>query len=132
MQKLAWFYAFLFFSVVAIGYIPGFTDDQGLLLGLFKIDLIDDGLHLGSALWAACAAWTSRRAAVLYFKGFGTLYSLDAVVGLLTGSGYLDLGIFLHGSVALDLGTRIAINFPHVVIGGGALVIGFFLSRKFA
>lgn len=50
IRKWAWGYAALFVAVVALGYIPGLTDEQGALLGLFHIELKDDLLHLGSAL----------------------------------------------------------------------------------
>jgi len=56
IRTLAWIYAALFLFVVILGYIPGVTDVQGLMFGLFKIDLIDDVLHLASAVWAGWAA----------------------------------------------------------------------------
>ena len=37
IQKLAVAYAFLFFAVVAIGYIPAFNDANGNLFGLFSL-----------------------------------------------------------------------------------------------
>lgn len=131
IQKLAWFYAGLFFFVVLIGYVPVFTNEQGLLFGLFKIDPIDDVLHLASAIWAALAAWYSVRYTIFYFKAFGILYCLDGIVGLIFGNGYLDLAIFLRGPIVLDLGTKIAANTPHILIGGFALLIGFVLDKEF-
>jgi hypothetical protein len=130
VRKFAWVYAILFLVVVALGYTPGLTNAEGQLLGLFRIDPIDDIVHLISGIWAGVAAWRSTRASIFYFRGFGTLYSLDAVFGLLFGEGILDGGIFLNDIVQLDLSTRIAANMPHVVIGGLALLIGFGLSRR--
>lgn len=132
MQKLAWVYAGLFVFVASLGYLPGLTNDAGYLLGLFRIDPIDDLLHLGSGLWAAVAAWRSARASTLYFKLFGCIYGLDGIIGLLFGQGFLDGGIFLHGPAALDLATRIGANLPHILIGGTAVLIGFVLSRRYA
>jgi hypothetical protein len=40
IRKLAWAYALLFFGVVALGYLPGLTNNQGELLGLFKLAAI--------------------------------------------------------------------------------------------
>jgi hypothetical protein len=131
VRILAWVYAALFLFVVALGYIPGLTNAEGQLLGLFKIDPIDDIVHLISGVWAAVAAMRSTRASVFYFRAFGSLYSLDAVFGLLFGEGILDAGIIRNGITQLDLGTRIAANMPHVLIGGLALLIGFGLSRRF-
>jgi hypothetical protein len=89
-------------------------------------------VHLVSGIWAAGAAMRSTRASILYFRIFGSIYSLDAVFGLLFGEGILDAGIIRHGITQLDLGIRIAANMPHIVIGGLALLIGFGLSRRFA
>ncbi|GAB4459258.1 MAG: DUF4383 domain-containing protein [Anaerolineae bacterium] len=132
IQLYAWIYAAMFIFVVSLGYIPGFTNADGQLFGLFRIDPIDDILHLGSGIWAALAAWTSVRAATLYFKIFGILYGLDGVVGFLLGQGYLDGGIFIYGPWPMDWLTKFAANLPHILIGGMAVVIGFWLSRKLA
>jgi Domain of unknown function (DUF4383) len=132
MQNLAWVYAALFLFVVALGYIPGLTNSAGQLLGLFRIELKDDILHLGSGLWAATAGWLSTRASTFYFKLFGIIYGLDGVLGFLTGQGYLDGGIFIYGVTPLDLTTRFAANLPHMLIGGIAVLIGFVVSRRYA
>ena len=131
MQRWAWIYAALFLGVVSLGYIPGLTNDQGQLLGLFRIELKDDLLHLGSAIWAAWAAWSSAKASTFYFRLFGLVYFFDGVCGLLTGQGYLDLGIFLYGPAPLDLITRIGANIPHIIIGGVAVLVGFVLSKRY-
>jgi hypothetical protein len=130
IRKLAWVYAALFVAVVALGYIPGLTDEHGMLLGLFHIELKDDLLHLASALWAAWAAWRSTAASLFYFRLFGLVYFFDGVCGLLFGNGYLDLGIILEGPVQIDLATRIGANIPHILIGGIAILIGFVFYRR--
>ena len=130
VRAFAWAYALLFVGVTALGYIPAFLDDQGNLFGLFKLQWWDDALHLGSGLWAAIAAWMSYNASRTYFRIFGPLYFLDGVLGLLTGSGYLDLGIILHGPMAMPLQTRIAMNVPHIMIGGVAVLVGYVLAKR--
>jgi len=158
-QKLALVYAAMFVFTVALGYIPAFTNEAGELFGLFRIELKDDILHLGSGIWAAVAAWMSTRAAIFYFKTFGIIYGADGLLGLITGHGYLDGGIFLagreaaqgmldsltvsywplasfiinaHGSGAHDLPTKIAANLPHILIGGTAIYIGYVLTKKYS
>ena len=103
VRQFAWGYFVLFVAVVAVGYVGPFHDAEGNLFGLFKLDLYDDSLHLASGLWAGAAAWYSYGASRLYFRLFGPLYFLDGVLGLLTGSGYLDGGIFLYGPQDLRL-----------------------------
>jgi hypothetical protein len=129
LRILAAIYAVLFAVVTSLNYIPGLTDEEGRTFGLFALDAFDDALHGASGLWAALAAWHSTRATVFFFRVFGTLYCLDGLLGLATGSGYLDLGILLHGVLDLPLVTRILMNLPHIVIGGFAAFTGFVLAR---
>jgi hypothetical protein len=130
VRALGWTYALLFVGVTALGYIPAFLDEQGNLFGLFKLQWWDDALHLGSGIWAAIAAYTSYGATRTYFRIFGPLYFLDGVLGLLTGMGYLDLGIILHGPMDLPLETRVAMNVPHILIGGVAIITGYLLAKR--
>jgi hypothetical protein len=132
IRKCGWAYAALFVGVVVICLIPQFIDANGMVFGLFKLDLYDHTLHLASGLWSAIAAWKSRSASVQYFKIFGPLYFMDGVLGLITGSGYLDGGIFLYGPLDLDLTTRFFANLPHFIIGGGAAYVGYRLARRTA
>jgi hypothetical protein len=130
VRKLGWVYFAGFIAVVAIGYVPGFHDADGNLFGLFKLDLYDDSLHFASGLWAGIAAATSYRASRLYFRLFGPLYFADGVLGLITGSGYLDGGIFLYGPLDLSPTVRFFANLPHLIIGGAAIWIGYRLAAR--
>ena len=130
LRLLAAVYAVLFAVVTSLNYIPGLTDAQGRTFGLFALDIFDDALHAASALWAGLAAWHSTRATLVYFRVFGPLYCLDGLLGLVTGSGYLDLGIFLNGVLDLPLVTRILMNLPHIAIGGFATFAGYVLARR--
>ncbi|MBL9055478.1 MAG: hypothetical protein JNJ84_04290 [Rhodobacteraceae bacterium] len=110
--------------VAALNYIPGVTDADGVAFGIFALDIYDDALHAASALWALGAAVVSARAARLYLLLFGALYLADGVLGLVTGSGYLDLGIFTWGWQDLPFGFKILANGPHLALGGFALAMG--------
>ncbi|CCV15791.1 hypothetical protein [Mesorhizobium sp. STM 4661] len=133
IQKLAIAYAFLFFGVVAIGYIPAFNDANGNLFGLFSLQWYDDLLHAFSGVWARAAAFISRHQAVFYFKLLGSIYLFDGLLGLITGSGCLDAGIFINGFRSLndvEFPARFFANLPHLVIGGFAVYVGFGLSKR--
>jgi hypothetical protein len=132
LRILAAGYAVLFAGVTSLNYVPGLTDGEGRTFGLFALDAYDDALHAASGLWAALAAWHSIGATVVFFRMFGTLYCLDGLLGLATGSGYLDLGIILHGRLDLPLRTRVPMNLPHIAIGGFAAFAGFVLARVWA
>jgi len=132
LRVLAVAYAVLFAGVTSLNYIPGLTDAQGRTFGLFALDVFDDALHAASGLWAAFAAWTSFRATRIFFCVFGPLYCLDGLLGLVTGSGYLDLGIVMTGVLNLPLTTRILMNLPHIAIGGFAAFAGYVLAPLWA
>jgi hypothetical protein len=130
LRVLAIVYAVIFAFVTSLNYIPGLTDAQGRTFGLFALDLFDDALHAASGLWAALAAWRSTRASAIFFRVFGPLYCADGVLGLFTGSGYLDAGIFVNGVLDLPLMTRILMNLPHIAIGGFAAFAGYVLAPR--
>lgn len=119
--------AFVYFLVLAfaaaLNYIPGITDENGVAFGIFALDIFDDSLHAASALWALIAAILSARAARLFLLIFGALYLGDGALGLITGSGYLDFGIFTNGVLDLPFGFKILANLPHIGLGLIALVV---------
>lgn len=117
-------------TAAALNYVPGITDAQGRAFGIFALDIYDDLLHLASAAWAAVAVFWSRSASVRFLQLFGTLYALDGLFGLVTGSGYLDLGILIYGVQNLPFGFKILANLPHLALGGFAMFAGFFLANR--
>ena len=123
-------YAVALLIAAALNYIPGLTDAQGRAFGIFALDIFDDLLHLASAAWAAAAAYWSRSASISFLKLFGTLYCLDGLLGLATGSGYLDLGILINGVVSMPFGFKILANLPHIALGGFAIFAGFVLAKR--
>lgn len=130
LATIAWTYAAIFALVVVLGYVPGVDDSQGRMFGLFRIDPIDDALHLASAAWAAFAAWHSARQAVVFFRWFGAIYFLDGLVGALVGKGFLDGALFMDGPGIAGVGTRIAANVPHMLLGAVAMYVGFVMAKK--
>jgi hypothetical protein len=132
LRKLAWFYTAGFLGIFLICHTPGLTDDQGRLLGLFRIDPIDDVVHLLSGLAGAIIAWRATAFIPHYFKVIGILYDLDAVVGLTMSRGLLDLSLFRQGAGPADFSlANWAINMPHIILATLALWIGFGpLSRR--
>jgi hypothetical protein len=132
IRRLALAYAVVLGLVTALNYIPGLTDRDGRVFGIFALDLYDDLLHFSSAVWAGIAAWISARASVFYLKVFGSLYLLDGLLGLATGSGYLDLAILVHGIQPLPLSFKLLANLPHIALGGFAAYAGFVIARRHA
>lgn len=110
--------------MVALNFFPGVFDESGKAFGLFHMKLSGDILHIISGIWAFYAAYRSDIASSIFFRYFGTAYFLDGVVGVLFGKAYLNLNIFNPNTDPVaDMTTRILINTPHLVIGGGAMII---------
>ena len=125
MHRTIAFGYFVILSVVAaLNYIPGMTDANGVAFGVFALDIYDDALHGASALWALVAALVSTRAARMFLVLFGAIYLGDGLLGLATGSGYLDLGIWNYGIRDLDFVFKIKANTPHIALGSFALLTG--------
>lgn len=123
-RTICLFYFVALLGAASLNYTPGLTDASGRAFGIFALDVYDDSLHLASALWALAAALVSQRAARFFLLVFGAAYLGDGALGLATGSGYLDLGIFIYGVLDLSFGFRILANLPHIALGGFALVSG--------
>ena len=130
LRLIASLYTIALLLAAALNYIPGLTDAQGRAFGIFSLDIYDDSLHLASALWAAAAAATSARASRIFLFYFGLLYFTDGLLGLITGSGYLDLGIINYGIVDLPFGFKILANLPHLFLGGAAILSSYLFARE--
>lgn len=125
MRGLAFLYALALLGAASLNQIPGVNDADGRAFGIFALDIYDDLLHLASAIWAGVSALVSRRAAITFLRVFGVLYLGDGLLGLVTGSGYLDLGILIWGVQDLPLTFRILANTPHLLLGGFATLAGW-------
>ena len=128
LRRIAFVYMVILLAAASLNYIPGLTDSEGRAFGVFALDIYDDLLHVASALWAGIAAATSSRASRIFLRYFGLLYLTDGLLGLATGSGYLDLGIMNHGVLDLPLTFKVLANLPHIFGGGFAV----FSSVRFA
>jgi hypothetical protein len=125
-QKVALGYFVVLSLVAGLNYlpVPGLVDAEGRTFGIFALDVYDDSLHAVSALWAVGAALISGRAARMFLILFGALYLADGVLGALTGSGFLDLGIFTWGVLDIPFTLKLLSSLPHILLGGFALFIG--------
>lgn len=130
LRKIALVYMVILLSAASLNYIPGLTDAQGRAFGIFALDVFDDALHVASALWAGLAAWTSDRASRIFLRYFGLLYLTDGLLGLATGSGYLDFGIIKYGVLDLPLTFRILANLPHIAGGSFAVFSSVYFAPR--
>ncbi len=112
IQKWSKVFGIVFLLVGILGFVPGITSD-GHLLGIFEVDTIHNIIHLLSGIIALAVAG-SEKGARGYFKIFGIVYAIVAVVGILQGTTVL-------GIIAVNT----ADNILHVVLAIVILAIGF-------
>ena len=109
IRSVAAGFAVVFTLVVAMGYVPTFVTavhgEERILFDLFKISLLDDVTHAGTAVAAVLATATSTRASILFLTAFGFYYALDATF-------YLTYGV-LSGQAPMD---NLMLNAPHIAI----------------
>lgn len=135
LQKIAFAYAIAFFLIFALNYVPAIHDAEGFMFGLFKLDAIDDFVHIASAIWALAAGLVSLRQSKIYFMVFGAIYTADGILCTLTGQCLLDFTIFTQSNqIALIEGSnfvaRLLPNVPHLLVGGLAIFLGYIWSKR--
>lgn len=113
IQTWAWVFAVVLLVVGILGFVPGITMD-GHLLGIFAVDTTHNIVHLVTGLAALAAAMTSAANARLFFRVFGVIYAIVAVLGFIQGD--MVLGLFV---------VNMADHLLHLVIAGIALYLGF-------
>ena len=100
--------------VGVLGFVPGITTGH-MLLGIFHVNPAHNVVHLLSGAVALWAGSTGVGAARNYFRVFGLVYGLVAVLGFFVGDG-LILGL---------ISNNMPITWLHVVIAGTCLLLGF-------
>ena len=65
LRTLGWLYTAGFLGIFLICHTPGFTDTDGKLFGLFRIDPIDDFVHLLSGIAEALVSWRGTQSLAL-------------------------------------------------------------------
>src|SRR2546423_6392022 len=114
VKTAAVLFGIVFLLVGILGFVPAVTKDE-MLLGIFHVNAAHNVVHLLSGAVALFAGMTSLGAARIYFRIFGLVYGLVAVIGLFVGDGML-LGLISNNT---------ADTWLHVVIAAGSLLLGF-------
>lgn len=89
-KSVAMVFGVVFLLVGILGFIPGATPDHELL-GIFHVDTVHNIVHLLSGLLALGLASMGAKYGKTYLVGFGAVYALVAVVGLVQGDTVLGL-----------------------------------------
>lgn len=121
LKSAAVLFGIVFLVVGVLGFVPGVTNDH-MLLGIFHVNAAHNVVHLLSGAVALWAGLTSTAYARTYFRVFGLVYALVAVLGFVVKDGML-LGL---------ISNNMADTWLHVAIAVAALALGFLVKDEAA
>jgi hypothetical protein len=104
VQKLARILGIVLIAVGVLGFVPQAVTD-GKLLGIFPVNGVHNGVHIGLGLWGVLAA-SSVAASINYLRGQALIYAVLTVMGLLPATNMLFGLAPLHGA---DVGLHAAL-----------------------
>src|SRR5688572_26668726 len=84
LKRIAVAFGLVFLLVGVLGFVPGATRD-GHLLGIFHVNPAHNMVHIITGIGAIACGLTSAHAAQLFFRIFGVVYGLVAVLGFMMG-----------------------------------------------
>ena len=116
VQKIAWIFGIVVLVVGVLGFVPGITSD-GMLLGIFQVDTMHNIVHILTGVLAIAAAMGTGSYARLYFKVFGVVYALIAVLG------------FVMSDNVMGMMMNMMDHLLHLVIAAFALYVGFAMKE---
>ena len=119
LMRYAKIFGWAFIGAGVLGFIPGITTADGHLLGIFHVNAAHNVVHLlsgGVALWAG---YQSENTSRMYFRIFGVVYALVALLGMFTGREAI------FGLIANNMADVVL----HLAIAVAALWLGFWVHR---
>ena len=119
LKTVAIVFGIVLLVVGVLGFVPDIAPDE-MLFGIFHVNLAHNAVHLLSGAVALLCGMASTRASRLYFRIFGVIYGLVAVLGFVQGEGNL-LGL---------ISNNVADTWLHVVIAGASLALGFAVPQR--
>jgi hypothetical protein len=106
LKRLAVAFGLVFLLVGILGFVPGVAPNEHLL-GIFHVNAAHNVVHLATGAVALICGITSAHASQLFFRIFGIVYGLVAVLGFVMGDQPL-LGIISNNRADAWLHTGIA------------------------
>lgn len=119
LRTAARVFGFAFLLVGVLGFVPGITRNH-MLLGVFHVNALHNLVHLLSGAVALAAAASSVNASRTFFRVFGVIYGLVAVLGFVAGDRPV-LGLIANNA---------ADTWLHVAIAGVSLLLGFAVKES--
>ena len=118
VKTAAIIFGIVFLAVGILGFVPGATTDMGgmpMLLGIFHVNAAHNFVHIASGVVFLLCGMAGAGAASTFFKIFGAVYALVAILGFMNPAGPL-LGMISNNP---------ADNYLHTGLAVVMLLLGF-------
>ncbi len=118
VKTAAIIFGIVFLAVGILGFVPGATTDVNgmpMLLGIFHVNTAHNFVHLASGVVFLLCGMAGAGPSRMFFKIFGLVYALVAVLGFMNPAGPL-LGMISNNP---------ATTYLHVVLAVAMLFLGF-------
>ena len=119
VKTAAILFGLVFLLVGILGFVPAITKDE-MLLGIFHVNFAHNIVHLASGAVFLLCGMAGAGASSTFFKIFGIVYALVAVLGFMKGDGLL-LNIISNNT---------ADTYLHTVLAAVMLLLGFAGGRS--
>jgi hypothetical protein len=114
LKRVAIGFGVVFLLVGMLGFVPAITKDEHLL-GIFHVNPAHNMVHLLTGAVAIACGLTSAYASQMFFRIFGAVYGLVAIMGFAAGDRPL-LGV---------ISNNLADAWLHTAIAAVSLFLGF-------
>jgi hypothetical protein len=118
VKTAAVLFGIVFLAVGILGFVPGVTtnvDGMPMLLGIFHVNAAHNFVHLASGVVFLLCGIAGAGPSRTFFRIFGAIYALVAVLGFMNPAGPL-LGM---------ISNNVATTWLHVVLAAAMLFLGF-------
>jgi hypothetical protein len=115
LKRAAVLFGVVFLLIGVLGFLPVLAPNQ-MLLGIFHVNAAHNVVHLLSGAVALGCGLGSVAASRLYFRVFGVVYGLVAVLGFVQGETLL-LGLISNNMA--DVWLHVGISLASLVLGFG-------------
>jgi hypothetical protein len=126
VKSAAILFGIVFLAVGILGFIPALAapDANGMpmLLGIFMVNGAHSIVHIASGIVFLLCGMAGAGPARLFFKIFGLVYAVVAILGFMKGEGML-LGL---------ISNNVADTWLHVVLAAAMLFLGFGPAKQAA
>src|SRR6266550_2893279 len=99
-KTLGMLFGIVFLAVGILGFVPGVTTDVNgmpMLLGIFHVNAAHNYVHIASGVVFLLCGIAGTGASRMFFRIFGLVYALVAVLGFMKGDGLL-LGLISNNA----------------------------------